>query len=56
MEITVAWSLKEFVSVSTQWIHFDVMAYNTRSRPGRPKGGEAMGLRAVIEFLQKRFS
>lgn len=54
--ITAALFLQEFVPVETKWIHFDVMAWNTRARPGRPKGGEAMGLRAVIEFLQKRYS
>lgn len=53
--ITAALYLKEFVAAETKWIHFDVMAYNMRSRAGRPKGGEAMGLRAVIEFLQQRY-
>ena len=54
--ITAALYLKEFVPVETKWIHFDVMAYNMRARAGRPKGGEAMGLRAVIEFLQQRYA
>ncbi len=54
--ITAALYLKEFVPVETKWIHFDVMAYNLRSRAGRPKGGEAMGLRAVVEFLKKRYT
>ncbi len=53
--ITAALYLKEFVPAETKWIHFDVMAYNTRARAGRPKGGEAMGLRAVVEFLQQRY-
>lgn len=54
--ITAALYLKEFVPVETKWIHIDVMAYNIRARAGRPKGGEAMGLRAVIEFLRKRYT
>ncbi len=54
--ITAALFLKEFVPAETKWIHFDVMAWNTRSRAGRPKGGEGMGLRTVIEFLQQRYS
>ncbi len=54
--ITAALYLKEFVPIETKWIHFDVMAYNMRARAGRPKGGEAMGLRAVIEFLKKRYT
>ncbi|MFK7815618.1 MAG: M17 family metallopeptidase [Gammaproteobacteria bacterium] len=54
--ITAALYLKEFVPTETKWIHFDVMAFNLRSRAGRPKGGEAMGLRAVIEFLKRRYT
>ena len=27
----------------TNWAHIDVMAWNLGGRPGRPKGGEAMG-------------
>ena len=53
--ITAALYLKEFVTAETKWIHFDVMAYNMRARAGRPKGGEAMGLRATIKFLQQRY-
>ena len=54
--ITAALFLKEFVPDTTCWVHFDVMAWNTRNRPGRPKGGEAMGLRTVVEFIQNRYS
>ena len=53
--ITAALFLSEFVPIETRWIHFDVMAWNTRSRPGRPKGGDAMGLRTVVEFLQQKY-
>jgi leucyl aminopeptidase len=54
--ITAALYLEEFIPAEVKWIHFDVMAYNLRARAGRPKGGEAMGLRAVIDFLRKRYS
>ena len=54
--ITAALFLKEFVPVETKWVHFDVMAWNTRARAGRPKGGEAMGLRTVIEFLHNYYA
>ncbi len=54
--ITAALFLKEFVPDTIKWAHFDVMAWNNRSRPGRPKGGEAMGLRAVVEFLQREYA
>ena len=53
--ITAALFLKEFAPEGVPWLHFDVMAWNTRNRPGRPKGGEAMGLRAVLGLLESRF-
>ncbi len=53
--ITAALYLKAFVDDSP-WVHFDVGAWNDRPRPGRPKGGEAMGIRAVFKALQQRYS
>jgi leucyl aminopeptidase len=55
--ITAALYLKEFVShdVAKSWIHVDLMAYNSSSRPGRPEGGEAMGLRAVCGMISSRW-
>ena len=51
---TAALFLKRFVD-TTPWIHFDIMAFNTRARPARPEGGEAMGMRATYEFLERRY-
>ncbi len=53
--ITAALFLKEFVGEGVDWLHFDVMAWNRRARPGRPKGGEAMGLRAMFDLLCERY-
>ncbi|RDI42682.1 leucyl aminopeptidase family protein [Aquicella lusitana] len=53
--ITAALFLKEFVPDDVPWLHFDMMAWNLRARPGRPQGGEAMALRALWGYLQKRF-
>ena len=53
--ITAALFLREFVPIEIPWAHFDLMAWNTTSRPGRPEGGEAMGVRAVFRYLMKRF-
>jgi leucyl aminopeptidase len=36
-------------------VHIDTMAYNTGSKPGRPEGGEAFALRALFEFLRRRY-
>ncbi len=49
--ITAALFLKEFVPDDIPWMHFDLMAWNLKTRPGRPQGGEAMGLRALFNYL-----
>ncbi|MFO1351996.1 MAG: leucyl aminopeptidase family protein [Gammaproteobacteria bacterium] len=54
--ITAALFLQEFIPNHTPWTHFDLMGWNTRSRPGRPEGGEAMGLRAVFRYLRQRYA
>jgi leucyl aminopeptidase len=54
--ITAALFLQEFVDKTTPWIHLDFMAWNTCAKAGRPEGGEAMGTRAIIQFLEKRFT
>ena len=52
--ITAALFLAKFTG-TTPWVHFDLMAFNVRARPGRPEGGEAMGLRAVYAYLARRY-
>ncbi|MCS6879403.1 MAG: leucyl aminopeptidase family protein [Geminicoccaceae bacterium] len=54
--ITAALFLQEFVSPGRAWAHLDVFAWNDESRPGRPKGGEATGLRPLLELLEHRFA
>ena len=49
--ITAALFLQEFVEPSTSWAHIDLMAWNAVARPGRPEGGEAMGVRAVYAAI-----
>lgn len=53
--ITAALYLQAFVSEERSWTHFDIMAWNNRKLPGRPIGGEAMGMRAVFAALEKRY-
>jgi leucyl aminopeptidase len=54
--ITAALFLKEFVPDNIAWLHFDLMAWNIKSRPGRPQGGEAMSLRTLFSYLQARYA
>ncbi|MDC3312021.1 leucyl aminopeptidase family protein [Alphaproteobacteria bacterium] len=49
--ITAALFLQKFIGKTLNWAHIDVMAWNLSSRPGRPKGGEAMGLRASYHYI-----
>jgi len=53
--ITAALFLQRFVPEDTPWAHFDTFAWRPTARPGRPKGGEAYGLRAAFAMLQKRY-
>ncbi|HET8897891.1 MAG TPA: leucyl aminopeptidase family protein [Rhodanobacteraceae bacterium] len=53
--ITAALYLQRFVPSSVPWLHLDTYAWNDQPRPGRPRGGEAMGLRAMFRFLQRRY-
>jgi leucyl aminopeptidase len=50
--ITAALFLRRFAGKTSNWAHIDVMAWNLAARPGRPKGGEAMGLRALYGFIE----
>jgi leucyl aminopeptidase len=54
--ITAALFLKEFVPDNIPWMHLDLMAWNLKSRPGRPQGGEAMAIRGLFSFLQNKYS
>lgn len=53
--ITAALYLERFVPDGLPWLHLDTYAWNDSDRPGRPRGGEAMGLRAVFALLQQRY-
>ncbi|MCP4500227.1 MAG: leucyl aminopeptidase family protein [Deltaproteobacteria bacterium] len=54
--ITAALFLELFVDDGTPWAHVDLMAYNLENRPGRPKGGEVMAVRAAFAALRKRYA
>ena len=49
--ITAALFLQDFVPDQVPWAHLDLMAWNLAARPGRPVGGEAMGLRAAYAMI-----
>ena len=47
--------LDRFVPEGTDWTHFDTFAWRPAAKPGRPKGGDALGLRATWAMLQRRY-
>ena len=53
--ITAALFLQRFVGEGLAWAHFDTYAWRPTPRPGQPKGGEAMGLRASWHYLRSRY-
>ncbi len=53
--ITAALFLRRFASPTIPWAHFDTFAWRPSPKPGRPKGGEAMGLRAAFAMLRARY-
>lgn len=53
--ITAALFLKRFVCNTKDWLHIDTMAWNIDPQPGRPVGGEALGLRALFHFIAERY-
>lgn len=53
--ITAALFLQRFIPDGTPWLHLDLFAWNQEDRPGRPRGGEAQGLRALFGLLAQRF-
>jgi len=52
---TAALFLDRFVPKDIDWAHFDTFAWRPASKPGRPKGGDALGLRAAWRMLQARY-
>jgi len=47
--------LDRFVGEGVDWAHFDTFAWRPAAKPGRPKGGAALGLRAAWHMLQDRY-
>jgi leucyl aminopeptidase len=53
--VTAALFLRRFVPTGVAWAHVDTFAWRPGAKPGRPKGGEALGLRAAWGVLKARF-
>ncbi|HEX2559917.1 leucyl aminopeptidase family protein [Phenylobacterium sp.] len=53
--VTAALFLQRFAPRGP-WVHFDIMAWNPRGRPGWPSGGEVQGARALYRTIKERFA
>ena len=54
--VTAALFLKKFVPETIPWAHVDTFAWRAAARPARPKGGDALGVRAAWALLQRRYA
>jgi leucyl aminopeptidase len=54
--VTAALFLRKFVPEGLPWAHFDTYAWRGSAKPGRPKGGDAFGLRAAWAALSDRYA
>lgn len=53
--VTAALFLRRFVPGEIAWAHLDVFAWRPMAKAGRPKGGDAFGLRAAWSVLKQRY-
>ena len=54
--VTAALFLRRFAPEGVPWAHLDTFAWRPSAKNGRPKGGEALGLRAVWAMLKGRYA
>jgi len=54
--ITAALFLERFVKDGVAWAHLDTFSWTPSAKPARPKGGEALGLRAAWAMLERRYA
>jgi leucyl aminopeptidase len=53
--VTAALFLQRFAPKGP-WVHLDIFAWNPRSRPGFPTGGEAQAIRGLYRMIRERFA
>jgi leucyl aminopeptidase len=53
--ITAALYLEKFVEKDIPWVHIDTYGWMPAAKPGRPEGGEALGMRAVFDMIRAQY-
>jgi leucyl aminopeptidase len=54
--VTAALFIQKFVPDELPWAHLDTFSWRPAAKPGRPKGGDAQGLRAAWQMLKSRYA
>jgi leucyl aminopeptidase len=54
--VAAALFLRRFAPEGVPWAHLDTFAWRPTAKPGRPKGGDALGVRAAWAMLRKRYA
>lgn len=53
--ITAALFLNRFVEKADNWLHLDIYAWNPKTKPWSPQGGEAQAIRALFQLVSERY-
>ena len=53
--IVAALFLQRFVSKEQAWVHVDLYAWNDKTRPAAPEGGEVQAMRGIFATLRRRY-
>lgn len=53
--VTAALFLRRFAGRAERFVHFDVYGWTPVAKPGRPKGGEMQGARALLDVIERRW-
>ena len=53
--ITAALFLRRFAEKAKAHVHFDIFGWTPTAKPGRPKGAEQQGMRALYALLKARY-
>ncbi|MFT7391980.1 MAG: leucyl aminopeptidase [Paracoccaceae bacterium] len=53
--VTAALFLRRFAGAAARYAHFDIYGWVPAAKPGRPKGGEMQGARALLDVIERRW-
>ena len=54
--VTAGLFLRQFVEKAQDYVHFDIYGWTPATKPGKPHGGEAQGIRALYAMIRERYA